>query len=93
MERFKSKDRRERRARDAAYVQWMLKQFKGRAWIPARFKGTRFLGLKKDKLWGCHCSKKTPGRPKVPHGCCSLGLYESSPKRHRNRWRLELEDQ
>lgn len=90
-------DRGERRRRDENYVKWMKRRHYlvagGFYPLPS---GDRFLvrnlGLKKDGAWKCHhCSKKTPGRPKVPRGACGAGM-DRSPKKGRNRWRLQLHE-
>lgn len=95
-------DRGERRRRDENTVRWMVKRYAEvcyqsvkRAHPGDRFYGlpekltTRLLGLKKYGVWQCHhCSKKRPGRPKVPRGACGLGK-DDSPKIGRNRWRLD----
>lgn len=88
-------DRAERRRRDENYVYWMVDRYwsvcpRDKWKWPHRFL-TRKRGLKKDGEWKCHhCSKKTPGKPKVPRGACGLGM-DRSPKRGRNRWRLDLD--
>ena len=51
---------------------------------------TRLLGLRKYGAWKCHrCSKKRPGRPKLPRGACGMGM-DRSPKIARDRWRRDL---
>jgi hypothetical protein len=82
-------DRGERRRRDENYVEWMRLQY-SYYWPSPSWLKERKLGLKKGKLWQCsHCSKKTPGRPKLARGTCGMGM-DRSPKRGRGRWRLDL---
>jgi hypothetical protein len=90
-------DRGERRRRDENYVKWMIARYfavmnerpsdlpKGDRFL------VRYLGLKKTSAWACHhCSKKRPGKPKLPRGVCGLGM-DRSPKKGRGRWRLDIE--
>lgn len=86
-------DRGERRRRDEAYVTWFKKKHRlispGSYPLPEwdRFL-TEHLGLRKDGMFKCRCSKKTPGKPKLPRGACGSGM-DRSPKIGRNRWRLD----
>lgn len=72
-------DRGERRRRDENYVRWMVKRYCGVMQASSFLNefpfDDRFLGLRKYSVWACHhCSKKRPGRPKVPRGTCGLGM-------------------
>ena len=79
-------DRGERRRRDENYVRWMKKQ-RAHHWVPRWFEWN--LGAKKWRAYmHAHCSKKTPGKPKIGRGC--KHAPEASPKVARHQWKNKL---